>query len=190
LNSLGNEPGLWQTFIPIAWHVDYWDGLGWRDRFARPAHSARQRAYAGSGHLSQVYTPGVLRGGREWRSWPGRPGEGSAVDVGTLELHLGTQALVRFKPVHTGQFIARVASLGFELESVVVSGENTGRRLQHDFVVLDSRSAAMARGEDGVWQATLERPQATDGEAATAWVAWVEEAGSPLPVQATGGRPP
>lgn len=52
--------------LALAWHVDYWDYLGWRDTLARPAHAERQRAYAkrlGEG----VYTPqlvvnGVIQG--------------------------------------------------------------------------------------------------------------------------------
>ena len=52
--------------LALAWHVDYWDYLGWRDDMARPAHSARQRAYAenlGDGvYTPQVIVNGVLHG--------------------------------------------------------------------------------------------------------------------------------
>jgi len=34
LSKLKNEPGLWKNFVPLAFHVDYWDRLGWRDPFA------------------------------------------------------------------------------------------------------------------------------------------------------------
>ena len=36
LSRLKEEPGLWKNFVPIAFHVDYWDRLGWRDRFSSP----------------------------------------------------------------------------------------------------------------------------------------------------------
>jgi hypothetical protein len=42
LGELAGQPGV----IALAWHVDYWDNLGWRDRFASGIATARQRAYA------------------------------------------------------------------------------------------------------------------------------------------------
>lgn len=55
--------GARDTIIPLAWHVDYWDRLGWPDPFAAPAHTARQRTYArvlGGG----LYTPELVIDGR------------------------------------------------------------------------------------------------------------------------------
>ena len=34
LGALREDPRLWHEFVPVAWHVDYWDRLGWRDRFS------------------------------------------------------------------------------------------------------------------------------------------------------------
>jgi hypothetical protein len=60
LGQLSRQPGV----IALAWHVDYWDHLGWRDRFASRAATDRQRSYArqlGGG----VFTPAlVVDGGR------------------------------------------------------------------------------------------------------------------------------
>lgn len=50
--------------LALAWHVDYWDYLGWKDTFARRAHSDRQRAYARSLGEAQVYTPQAVINGR------------------------------------------------------------------------------------------------------------------------------
>jgi hypothetical protein len=59
--------------IPLTFHVDYWDDLGWKDPFASPRFSDRQRAYARSGRLRApegqdglhgVYTPQMVVGGR------------------------------------------------------------------------------------------------------------------------------
>jgi hypothetical protein len=60
---------LWQRLIPLAFHVDYWDYLGWWDRFASAEFSQRQRDYRHSGGLGSVYTPGVVVNGQEWRGW-------------------------------------------------------------------------------------------------------------------------
>jgi hypothetical protein len=46
LGELRKDPRLWRSIVPVAFHVDYWDGLGWKDRFAQPQWTARQRAYA------------------------------------------------------------------------------------------------------------------------------------------------
>ncbi|MEI9998612.1 MAG: DUF1223 domain-containing protein [Verrucomicrobiota bacterium] len=52
VNGLKNSPALWRTLFPVVFHVDYWDGLGWPDRFAKAAlHAAatRRRGAAGPG---------------------------------------------------------------------------------------------------------------------------------------------
>src|SRR5947207_5033242 len=57
--QLVTDPSLIALSVPI----DYWDYLGWRDTFANPAHSARQRAYARSRGDGQVYTPQIVVNG-------------------------------------------------------------------------------------------------------------------------------
>src|SRR6059036_3501 len=60
LSKLKDAPGLWRDFVPIAFHVDYWDSLGWKDPFAIKAYSERQRDYAASWRSRSVYTPGFV----------------------------------------------------------------------------------------------------------------------------------
>lgn len=43
VNSLQAGPGLWTQLVPVVFHVDYWDYIGWKDRFATPAFTDRQR---------------------------------------------------------------------------------------------------------------------------------------------------
>jgi hypothetical protein len=50
--------------LALAFHVDYWDDLGWRDRFGLSQSVKRQRAYARSLRLSSVYTPEIVIDGR------------------------------------------------------------------------------------------------------------------------------
>lgn len=52
-----------EDVISIALHVDYWDYIGWKDTFGHPAHAARQRAYAVSGHRRTIYTPQMIVNG-------------------------------------------------------------------------------------------------------------------------------
>ena len=43
LSKLRNSEQLWKGFVPLAFHVDYWDYIGWKDRFASPIYGARHR---------------------------------------------------------------------------------------------------------------------------------------------------
>ncbi len=55
--------------VPLAFHVDYWDYIGWKDRYAKPDFSERQRQAARVTGSATVYTPQVMLGGRDFRSW-------------------------------------------------------------------------------------------------------------------------
>ena len=52
-----------QFVLPLSFHVDYWDYIGWKDRFADPVFTARQRAYAEAQGTSMVYTPQMIVAG-------------------------------------------------------------------------------------------------------------------------------
>ena len=51
--------------IALALHVDYWDYIGWKDSFANPAFTERQRAYAHAAGARSIYTPQMIVGGRD-----------------------------------------------------------------------------------------------------------------------------
>ena len=55
--------------VALEFHVDYWDSLGWRDRFSDARYTARQQAFARHAGSAGVYTPEVALDGREWRDW-------------------------------------------------------------------------------------------------------------------------
>ncbi len=50
--------------LALAWHVDYWDYIGWKDTFAKPEHTKRQRDYAVTLGESGIYTPQAVINGR------------------------------------------------------------------------------------------------------------------------------
>ncbi|HNB90273.1 MAG TPA: DUF1223 domain-containing protein [Plasticicumulans sp.] len=191
LSTLVRDPRLWQTLVPVAFHVDYWDGPGWQDRFATPAFSARQRRHVGHGLVRQVYTPGFVVAGHEWRGWFG--GETlapAAPAAGVLHATLDGQRLdVRYTPHGSadGALQARVAVLGFGLGSEVRAGENAGRRLRHDFVVLGFDGFALHPDGSGHWTGQGTLPAAQLPAPRHALAVWIERNGEPAPLQATGG---
>ncbi len=194
LSHLVDDPGLWRRFIPMAFHVDYWDSLGWSDRFASPGHSSRQRAYYRSGILRSVYTPGFVLDGKEWRGWlqNGSPGYSPSEKVGRLVVRVepGENAVVIFRPSDQSErktYTAHLAVLGFGLSSAVGAGENSGRTLNENFVVLGVSTAVSDGARDSPrW--LLPWPELrSEKTTRRAVVAWLSGPGSPAPVQATGG---
>src|SRR3954470_13311811 len=59
MNELGKQPDV----IALAYHVDYWDYIGWKDTFGMAANSERQKSYAQSWGTSRIYTPELVVNG-------------------------------------------------------------------------------------------------------------------------------
>lgn len=67
VREIAQDPTLRGKVIPLAFHVDYWDRLGWRDAFSSPSWSRRQMYYVTAMHLSSAYTPQmVVNGSRQF----------------------------------------------------------------------------------------------------------------------------
>jgi len=191
ISNLKSNPDLWKKVVPVAFHVDYWDHLGWRDRFSKREFTERQRRYAAAWGGDSVYTPGFVLNGREWRGWFGAPSWPAASEkVGVLRVTLnnGVNLTAEFTPqnMQLSALTLNVAVLGNDLQSDVARGENAGRKLRHDFVVLELAKIDMVAGANG-WtgSATLQRD--FGGDKATALAAWVTAPETSTPIQATGG---
>ncbi|HEY7240246.1 MAG TPA: DUF1223 domain-containing protein [Burkholderiales bacterium] len=136
--------------VALAFHVDYWDRLGWRDRFGSAAYTERQHDQAARQHAAFVYTPQVLLQGEDfaWRS-AGQPAAAiSAINArparakielaaGPVERDAATlDVRVRIgEPRDRAGATLAVALVQDGLASEVKAGENAGRRLEHDHVV-------------------------------------------------------
>ena len=194
-NRLKIAPGLWKDVFPVAFHVDYWDGLGWPDRFARPEYTQRQQNYAA--HLGQdsVYTPEFIVNGMEWRrgwfSGDGLPSTG-AKKSGELSLTFhgkdGTISAVYAAESSSLRqpLTINVALLGFNLVTDVQRGENGGRKLEHDFVVLGLGSAPLNATSDKAFQCESVTVNSSTNDAPGAIVAWVSDTEGSI-LQVTGG---
>ena len=189
LGTLREAPGLWRDFVPVAFHVVYWDRLGWRDRFASKAGTEREYAYADAWHSSSVYTPCFVQDGAEWRESFGRNAPKPATEkVGVLSVECGDDGVCRvnFIPAAStarADYDIHVAQLGGGIASPVRAGENEGRTLRHEFVALSLQHAKFANGSA---ELTL-TPVNIAGVTRRALAVWVTRRGELAPVQATGG---
>jgi len=191
VNRFSAHPALWKKFIPLAFHVDYWDYLGWKDRFASPAHALRQRQYAQQRSVQTVYTPAFIVNGQAWRGSlvSGEP-SGGGKPAGVLNIDVNGQQLeATFAPATgTPQTLhLDVVVLGMGFNSEILAGENAGRRSQHEFVVLARRQIS---SDNGRWRGRLPALDRDWGAQRLALAAWVSRPGDLTPLQATGGYLP
>jgi hypothetical protein len=132
--------------VLLSLHVDYWNYIGWKDMYSRPAFTERQRKLADLVGSRTIYTPEMFIAARELRSdrWQGGVQESVkrvnatparadiAISLGTpgpagLPIEVKASALVNGK--------LHVALVQSGIDSQVKSGENRGRLLHHDYVV-------------------------------------------------------
>jgi len=189
LSALKSNQDLWKKIVPVAFHVDYWDRLGWRDRFAKREFTSRQQRYVAGWGGDSIYTPAFVLNGKEWRSWFGDnviPATSIKVGVFRVSLGGGGKLSARYIPeAKQPRVLAlNVALLGNNLESDVKRGENSGRKLRHDFVVLDLIKIDMAN-ESNAWNGSVVLPIRAGDDKPSALAAWITE--NETPIQATGG---
>jgi hypothetical protein len=189
LNSLKNHPQLWKSLIPIALHVDYWDYLGWKDRFASPVHTQRQRAYARVNAQRTIYTPAFFVNGKPWRrGFFNAAPEASTQQVGILQVaiedqHISAKFTSHSQTSSKGPLNLHVALLAMELMTNIQAGENQGRASAHEFVSFKHVETSTA---DRRWK--IELPRITPLPSKRyALVAWVSPINDPRPIQAVGG---
>jgi hypothetical protein len=135
---------------PLAFHVDYWDYIGWKDRFSKAEFSDRQRKTAAFGGAGYVYTPQFVMNGRDFKGWDNSRLNESIETAqkfaaranlslnalteanGDITLKASAQAVKPADAKNTDVFIALYEN---KLVSQVKAGENSGRELRHDYVV-------------------------------------------------------
>ena len=124
--------------LAAAFHVDYWDRLGWVDRFGSPRHTERQAQQQRSSGAGFSYTPQLLANGRDWRGSPTLPVLDKPALVQVEARRLDAQR-VALQVLPLAGAPARLALWWALLEdghvSAVRAGENQGVTLHHDHVV-------------------------------------------------------
>lgn len=182
LNSYADSSKLWNDFVPVAFHVDYWNYLGWDDRFSKPEFTTRQRQYSKDWKARTIYTPCFVINGKATRHPVTKAGK---EHPGSLKAELdGAKLSITFNATQKHkQLQLWAAPLSGKESTKVKYGENRGRTLEHYFVVLDLNQTKMTEA-DGKWSASLE----LDGSLpASALAVWVSNGRNLAPIQATGG---
>ena len=131
--------------IPLSEHVDYWNHLGWTDRFSSPLFSARQQDYGRAFHLESVYTPEMVVDGEsefngsDWNRARQAIRKAAFEQKAALAIAMRGSGLAHFQVAGVPPGIRNVdvflAITESNLETRPRAGENDGRILRHTGVV-------------------------------------------------------
>ncbi len=185
LNKFEDNKGLWNKVIPLGFHVDYWDRLGWKDPFGSKEYTLRQYAHKKTGNIGSVYTPGFVVDGSEWRGWfKGGSLPEKGAKTGVLSAKITDNKLEVEYSEKISKLELNYAILGFDLKTEITRGENRGRTLTHDFVVL-SHNRSISEG--GKWEVKIPSTSSLAKSKKYAIALWVNKPGDLDPIQSTGG---
>jgi hypothetical protein len=163
-------PGV--RIVPLAFHVDYWDELGWPDPFASPSFTSRQGTYSTAG---RVYTPQAIVDGRTELVGSDASGLRRAVERAALGPHASIDVVVRSTgeavqadvrvgalppgPLHGSSDATVFVALTQAHATVqVLRGENAGKTLQHTAIVRTMQNAGTVGVGGGEVHAALRVP--------------------------------
>jgi hypothetical protein len=178
--------------VPLAFHVDYWDGLGWKDRFAQPQFSQRQAASQRTSGAKFAYTPQVVVDGRDTPRWSSLTtgalvgaSPAPAAPLGLVLERQGEALQLSVTPQPGATAVAHVAGyvavVDDGLRSRIAAGENKGATIAEDAVV---REFLPWSGTGGA-QTLRFTPKAGPEPGATRhWVAVATDADTGRPLQA------
>ena len=151
LSRLARDAKYQGKVIPLSFHVDYWNYIGWTDPFSSARWSERQKAYARVFKSNRIYTPQVVVNGRtegvgsQERVVLGKISEALAdepagrvtlaVSPPTADGHLQVKVGAKLIEGGSGPLDLWVAVYQSGLETPVGSGENASKKLRNDHVV-------------------------------------------------------
>jgi hypothetical protein len=137
-----------ERVVVLAFHVDYWDQLGWTDRFGQRRFSERQRLVNNRNGAGFVYTPQLVLNGKDYRR--GGRDDFAARLAGLARAKANAEIRLSVTPLEDKLTVSATWSSPLEknaqgwlalyenrLATDVSAGENRNKRLQHNFVVRD-----------------------------------------------------
>lgn len=137
-----------QRVVTLAYHVDYWNYLGWVDPFAQARFTERQRFVNARIRNRTVYTPQLMLDGKDYRAGLSLndfqqrittanreiPGADIALSLNASAAAIEASAQIKLYRRESGAAVF-LALYENRLATQVSAGENRGKRLEHDFVV-------------------------------------------------------
>lgn len=167
LKQRAAEEGL--TVFPLSMHVDYWNRLGWADPYSSPGFTRRQQTYAAAAGESRVYTPQMIVNGSVGFVGSDRKLAARAVENALATAPTATLDITSNRSTDGRSIVVRYRVSGADAESQIVAclvrdappnevprGENAGRTLSHQNVVLALEAADLAT--DGLGSLTIRAP--------------------------------
>ncbi|AZZ36392.1 hypothetical protein CIK05_06170 [Bdellovibrio sp. qaytius] len=190
IGKLKDHPDLWKTFVPVVFHVDYWNNLNWKDEYSGEPMTQRQIALSKLWKSPSVYTPGFVISGQEWGGWRSSKNlslPAVANDYG-LRIIIEQKNKDEYKVILSGQsntkkYVLHYALLGMDIDSKITSGENSGKLLKHDFLVLKWNTIEAKDLSQISFKTNFENKKVPP----KAIVVWIEAEGRPEPLQVAGG---
>jgi hypothetical protein len=174
--------------IALAYHVDYWDYIGWEDTFGQPAFSERQRAYAAGWGSSRIYTPQMVINGDEHVVGSRVRDVNAAVGTARLDVPVMLQRVddrleITVPPLVGGED-AMIWLVGFidEANVLIERGENAGSDMLYSQVVTHRQGLGLWDADVG---AVIKMPISealASGATGVAILVQPEESGVPGPV--------
>jgi hypothetical protein len=140
-----NQPYPGVEVVALGEHVDYWNDLGWKDRFSSPLFSARQQDYGRTLRLENVYTPQMVVNGQAQFNGSDQSRASAEIQKAAqgakaeLAMYLASDDVIHLNVEHLPPGV-RDADMYLAITETALStdvprGENTGRRLRHTGVV-------------------------------------------------------
>jgi hypothetical protein len=143
VSEMAHDQSLIGRVIPLTFHVDYWDRLGWRDPFSSREWSQRQYAYVRALRANSAYTPQVVVGGTKQFVGSNRPAleetlialshRKPAGEVQVTTSRQGTKATIHVNAKGSGDLV--LAVFDNSAPTPVRAGENGGRTIPNDATV-------------------------------------------------------
>ncbi|KJY83899.1 hypothetical protein TW81_06115 [Vibrio galatheae] len=169
ISKFEHNDRLWQEIIPIVYHVDYWDYLGWEDKFAKAEFSQLQRLYHAYDVLGSVYTPGFVVDGKEWRgffNWVNKALPSNQQPLASRLTLVRNGNSFELKYDSDQPLDATIIFLSNNQTTQIQAGENRGKTLEHDFIAVER---SQSRSSKGHWMFAYQG-RLNDIDAVAAWI--------------------
>lgn len=150
--------------VALAYHVDYWDYLGWRDTFAKPENTARQYDYMKAFKAQSVYTPQAVINGRKHVNGSSKEdidqaldelkGSNGGLSVDVTAIQRGSSLMIQADAANNGPREAEVVIVYFDPPTPIEidRGENNGKTVTYWNAVTDVQVAGMWHGKSASFE--------------------------------------